>query len=419
MLPLTMKHLEWAALILLLPAVARSRTAETLVPHPAVESAAAGANPMNATRQLGRFGESFVRENLRASGYEVYDANLNDRGIDLLAVKRSPQGELIEVRPIEVKTRSRGVDFRLESTQDGFQLSSGWTDKRLAQLARDHPDPTLRRLAADVLVLKDSHPERIRPRLHGLSTGDNAYKVFLIEPKSGAIQGLESESSLTRFLRKLAEANVKPAIRQAAVRHLQQFDQIQAGVLSREASSTAVAARPVTPASAVSKQVPGPTSTSLSEAAEVVASESGVIAKALPIAAKTVAVAAVVADGVTRGHQAYQVEQRFQRGEISDRDRVLAHARNGSGMALSWTGAAALASQGAAWGSALGPFGTAGGGVIGGVAGYLGGEKVAEVAVEHGADAIYAGVNAARDSVGWVNGQATQLWGVTRSHLGW
>ena len=138
--------------------------------------------------------------NLRASGYEVHDANLNDRGIDLLAVRRNPQGELIAVRPVEVKMRSRGVEFRLGRTQDGPQLSARWTDKRLAQLAREHPDPALRRLASEVLALKEAHPERIQPQLHGLSIGDNAYRVFRVEPKSGAIQGLESESSVTRFL---------------------------------------------------------------------------------------------------------------------------------------------------------------------------------------------------------------------------
>ncbi len=120
-----------------------------------------------------------------------------------------------------------------------------------------------------------------------------------------------------------------------------------------------------------------------------------------------------------RGYLAYQVEQQYRRGEISDRDRVVAHAKNGAGMAGGWTGAVALGAQGAAWGSALGPIGTAGGGLIGGVGGYFGGEKLAEVIIDQGADILNAGVNAARDGATWVGGQATHLWGLTTSRLGW
>ena len=152
----------------------------------------------------------------------------------------------------------------------------------------------------------------------------------------------------------------------------------------------------------------------LPQAAEVVAAESGAVTKALPIAARTLAKVGVAADGITRGYQAYQVEQQFQRGEISDRDRVVAHAKNGGGMAAGWSGATLLGLQGAAWGSALGPFGAAGGGLLGGVAGYFGGEKAAEVVVEYGADAIYAGVNAGRDAAGWIGDRATASWNQAR-----
>ena len=415
-----MKNCSLGCLLLLSsPAIAMAQTTEPFIPHPALETASGGAGAMHPTHQLGKFGESFVRENLRASGFEVHDANLNDRGIDLLAVRRNARGDLSEVRPVEVKTRSRGVDFRLETTQDGPQLSAEWTSKRLARLAREHPDPALRRLAAEVLALKDAHPEWIRPQLHGLSIGDNAYQVFRVESKSGAIQGLESGNSLTRFLKRLAKADVNPATRQAAVRHLQHFDQMQAAALTREASSAAVMARSVTPTEAALKPMPGAGARALPEAAEAATAEAGMLTKVVPIAAKTVAVAAVVVDGAVRGHQAYQVEQRFQRGEISDRDRVLAHAKNGCGIACGWGGALALGSQGAAWGSALGPLGTAGGGLLGGVVGYLGGEKVAEVVIDHAADGIYAGVNAARDASGWAGDRASHLWGLAKRQVGW
>ena len=79
-------------LLVLLPALAVAQTTEAIVSHPALETISSGAEAMHPTHQLGKFGESFVRANLRASGFEVHDANLNDRGIDLIAVRRNAQG---------------------------------------------------------------------------------------------------------------------------------------------------------------------------------------------------------------------------------------------------------------------------------------------------------------------------------------
>ena len=44
--------------------------------------------------------------------------------------------------------------------------------------------------------------------------------------------------------------------------------------------------------------------------------------------------------------------------------------------------------------------------------------SLAEVVVDQGADAIYAGVNTARDGATWVGGQASHLWSRTKSRLG-
>ena len=102
MLRSVVERLSWLV-VLLLPSAGFAQTSERMIPHPALST-----EPMHPTHQLGKFGESFVRETLRASGFEVHDANLNERGIDLLAVRRDVHGTLTEVRPVEVKTRSQG-----------------------------------------------------------------------------------------------------------------------------------------------------------------------------------------------------------------------------------------------------------------------------------------------------------------------
>jgi hypothetical protein len=139
------------------------------------------------------------------------------------------------------------------------------------------------------------------------------------------------------------------------------------------------------------------------------AGESIVVSKALPAASKALLVGGALADAGLRGYEAYGVEKRYQRGEIDDRERVIAHAKNGAGMAGGWCGALAFGSQGAAWGSVLGPGGAAVGGVAGGIGGYLGGEKLAKEAVELGSDIVYGGVEAARSGVTWLRSRVTSL----------
>lgn len=345
-----LKLLGWA-LIVLAPSIGRGQTASPIIPHPAVETVSIGAKPLDPSHQLGKFGESVVRENLRASGFEVYDANLNDHGIDLLAVKRDTQGVLKEVRPVEVKTRSQGIDFRLDMTRNGRPLSSEWLETRLAMLAREHPDPAIRQLATEITTFKVAHAELVRPQLHGLSIGDDVQRVLRVDPRTGTVDGLVSEGRVTRLLKRLSEADVNPATRQAAIRHLQQFDQIQASIPTRGATSAIAAELHATTAEASSVGK----ASQLVEAAEALprasveaaAAEPSLLAKALPVAGKTLAIGGTLVDLGMRGCQAYQVEQQFQRGEISDRDRVISHAKNGAGMAGGWGGAIALGSQGA------------------------------------------------------------------------
>lgn len=88
-------------------------------------------------------------------------------------------------------------------------------------------------------------------------------------------------------------------------------------------------------------------------------------------------------------------ERKFEAGELSRRERDIAHGRNAAGMVGGMAGAYGGAETGAAGGAAIGTFffpgvGTAVGGVVGGlaggVAGYLAGDAVAATVVEAAID---------------------------------
>lgn len=104
---------------------------------------------------------------------------------------------------------------------------------------------------------------------------------------------------------------------------------------------------------------------------------------------KVAGVVGIAVDGGVRVHSAIETEKKFERGEISDKEREISHAKNAAGMAGGWCGAVAgaklVATGGAAVGSAIAPgpgtaFGAILGGAAGGIAGYFGGEAAAEKA---------------------------------------
>src|SRR5947209_20509133 len=74
------------------------------VDHPLV--AAHPVRTAGVWRQgVGHFGESLASGSLRLRGHEVIDMKLpGNRGIDLVAVKRTAAGTVTDIRLIEVKT---------------------------------------------------------------------------------------------------------------------------------------------------------------------------------------------------------------------------------------------------------------------------------------------------------------------------
>jgi hypothetical protein len=132
------------------------------------------------------------------------------------------------------------------------------------------------------------------------------------------------------------------------------------------------------------------------EGTEVVAKGAAAGSK-LSTAAKAVGVVGAAVDAGFRGYEAYQVEQQYREGKVSQADRVTSHAGNAGGFVGGWSGAWAGAETGAAVGGAAGagcggvgaPVGAAVGGAIGGVGGYLGGEYVGKTAAEKTARSLH------------------------------
>ncbi|NMC21917.1 MAG: hypothetical protein GYA33_16040 [Thermogutta sp.] len=118
---------------------------------------------------------------------------------------------------------------------------------------------------------------------------------------------------------------------------------------------------------------------------------SGSISTLSKVAKVAGAVAVVGVDAAARVQRADQVERAYARGEISEHQRRLEHAKNVTGCVGGWAGAWAGAEAGGGAGAAIGTaicpgIGTGIGGVVGSIAGavggYFAGEKMAEAGTE-------------------------------------
>jgi hypothetical protein len=134
---------------------------------------------------------------------------------------------------------------------------------------------------------------------------------------------------------------------------------------------------------------------SADDVARATSKTSGVVAGAPAILVP----AGVAIDAGMRVIDGIETERRFEAGEISGRERTVAHGRNAAGMAGGMAGAYAGAEAGTAGGAAIGTFfcpgvGTAIGGFLGGLAGgiggYFAGDATAAAAAEVAIDATYA-----------------------------
>lgn len=125
------------------------------------------------------------------------------------------------------------------------------------------------------------------------------------------------------------------------------------------------------------------------------AAGAGNLSKAATLskAAKVAGPIAMGVDVATRLYRVDQVEQAYARGEITEHERTLEHAKNVAGCAGGWAGAWAGAEVGGASGAAIGTaicpgIGTAIGGFVGYVGGAIGGYYAGEALAEQGTEAI-------------------------------
>lgn len=207
-----------------------------VVPHPRLER-----TPDLVTKQLGNFGESFVDAGLRARGFEVIDGNVGVNGIDRIAVKRAPGGELTDIRFIEVKTRQTVPDFDLAVTKNnGPQLSEQWTQNNLGRIVNEHPNPDARRAAGDILEQMKAKPEIVRRELHGIAVESDKYIIMSVDD-AGRVTGVAAEGRLTSLLKMLSSRGTSEETRAAAIRHLAEFDQLQAAVANAGSTPAALA----------------------------------------------------------------------------------------------------------------------------------------------------------------------------------
>lgn len=134
---------------------------------------------------------------------------------------------------------------------------------------------------------------------------------------------------------------------------------------------------------------------SVDDVARATSQSSGLVAGAPAILVP----AGIAIDAGMRVVDGIETERRYEMGEISGRERTVAHGRNVAGMAGGMAGAYYGAEAGTAGGAAIGTFFCPGigtaigafiGGFAGGVGGYCAGDTVAAASAEAAIEATYA-----------------------------
>lgn len=343
------------------------------VDHPLV--AAHPVRTAGAWRQgVGRFGESLASGSLRLRGYEVIDMKLpGNRGIDLVAVKRTATGTVGDIRLIEVKTHYGSRIPHLGQTLAGTQMSRLWLVDRLRSLRNSGEEG--RRLALEISRFRRAEgiPLERLGEVHDVNLRTGKYTIR--NPISMAERA--GPMSIERLLNRVSGHSTQPASQMWAMRHLSQFDQLRQARMGNWLSGSS-ATRALNRAS----------STRIALLLEKQALRGS--GRALARAAGPIGLAAAV---TVDAYEIYGHVREYRLGNVSQRELIVAVARSSGGVAGAWAGWWAGSSAGAWAGAQLGLLGGpyavgsvpigAGlgwfiGGGVGGFAGYIGGSYVGE-----------------------------------------
>ena len=171
---------------------------------PALDPAARSVPPTHA---LGDWGESVVREYFKARGFETYVPQVGRNGLDLLVVKRAPNGEIVDARVVEVKTRTAAGDLGAPGTsKNGEQLSPSKVSADLDNAARNHPDPKTRQVAREVSDYAKRNPGGIKAERHVITLKDGKYTVYEGPTANRSIGRPVADASLEKTLERLAKS---------------------------------------------------------------------------------------------------------------------------------------------------------------------------------------------------------------------
>jgi hypothetical protein len=314
------------------------------------------------------FGETLVNGTLRRRGYEFVNSKIaGNHGIDLIAIKRTSEGTIADLRLIEVKAHYGSGMPHLGQTRHGLQTSRAWFADRLWKLRSNGDEGKALALEISRFGKSKGIPIEQLGEVHDINLRTMKYTIrnpVTLAERAGPL-------SIPRQLNEIASR--LPAERQWAIEHLAQADQIRQARMGTWLTSS--------PSARALDRV---TATRILSIEEKQALRG--MGRALAGAAGRIAfVAAVAVDA----YEIYSHIRDYGYRIISRQEFVVALARSGGGIVGAWAGAAGGAVAGA-WVGAFGgpcawvtvPVCGVIGGAAGGIAGYLGGSYLGDVAAQ-------------------------------------
>lgn len=342
--------------------------------------------------KVGVWGENLAEETLRLRGFnEILEVkNASNNGVDRIAIKRGPVGEILDVKFVEVKA-SRSSKPKLANTRyGGKQMSRKWLASNIWKM-RNSGDPVLKKIAREFSVFRKASGRTIE------SFGE----LIHVNTRTGYLTGYSADGrslhysvSLERLLKNLQAKAGKLHVRIWATRTLFQWDNIRSTSMSTwlgtnvsQQSTKSILASSARGGAA--KQIAVLRQSRSTQATKFVLRSAGRIALVVALAMDA--------------KELFDTEYAYRTGAISARQRNMQLASKIGGIGGASAGAWGGGVAGAWLGGFGGPFawltvpaGGIVGAVVGGVSGYIGGSAVAG----YGATAWYNSIDlAVRDKV--------------------